>query len=266
MAELYYIWKKRIQHHGFNDGNEVFNQPDLLLTITNDPQKAKEFQQRFEFEFYKKLEQSLLLSGEQIKNIGSLFDQPVYFSLSAILQKLSITDFKKLQELIGIDFTMIRSCEPEPKKFYPLLNHHLLMKAGLETMNHMELEDIVDNLSGPDPDEAFEKGLFLLLLMNFLPQFVGDPETTAHEAELERHQDHLVKMREIFQPPADLISKHGCMKFWLVEKGYPRYGETFPDFFTNKEMILGDNLWLFNKLAAFFKAHKEKVIYVVNVC
>jgi hypothetical protein len=267
MPELYYIYKKRITQHGHNDGYEETNEPDILLTVTNNAEKAKEFRERFEFEYYKQLEQSVILSKQQMEDIGKLFGQPEDYTLSNVLDRLSYADFKKLADLIKIEFTLLRVCEPDPQKYYPLFNHHLLMKLDLESLNHMELDDLIDNLSGNDPDEAFEKGLFLLLLMNFLPLFIGDPETTKHDAEFrEGHEESLVKMREFFKPPADLVSRHQCMKFWLVEKGYPRYGETFPGFMKNKEEILGDNLLHFNKLVAFFKSHNKKLIYIVNVC
>lgn len=267
MAELFYIYRKRIQQHGYNDGYDETNELDHLLTITNDAGKATAYQPRFEYEFYKRLEQSLILSSQQVQDIGRLFNQPADYLPEDLLKNLSFTDYQKLAAHIRVQFTHIKTCEPDPQKFYPLLNHHLLMKAGLETLNPMELEDLIDNLSSTNPEEAFEKGLFFLLAMNFIPGFIGDPETTLHDAEFrERQLDRLLKLQQIFQPPADLISRHGGMKFWLIENGYPRYAETFPDFLKNKECILGDNLALFNKLAAFFKAQNEKIIYVVNVC
>ncbi len=266
---FHYLYKKRIVNHGWNDGYEETDQTDLLLHISDNPESILNDKNWFEFRYYKSLEENIILSEEQIDQVKSFFGPSADLNWSKALETISFADFKRLYATLQLEFTTIKKCETNPNSFYPLINHVLLSSLGLKTMRHHELEELVDQLTSDNADEAFEKGLFFLLLNNAVPSFIGDPETTGEEAEfIDQHHSNRKKMLEFFGAPVNhsLISKHNCLKFWLNTEPYKRYDETFNHFFSNKAEILENNLDHFNDLVSYFRNHKEKIIYVVNVC
>lgn len=266
--ELYYLYKRRIRLY-YDQDSQITDREDLLLTISNDWHKLLQYKDRFQYEFYKTLEFHLIPDKAREEQLLNFFGKTDFNEATKALETISFADFKRLYATFGVDFTIVKTCQPNQQLFYPLLNHALLNSLGFKTLHHHELEDLVDNLSSTDSEECFEKGLFFLLQNNFIPFFIGDPETTKETAEFfDQYQRNRKKMLLHFGKPEneDLVSKYDCLKFWLIEKSYRPYGDMFNNFFANKREILGENLAHFDELVAFFKNHKEKIIYTVNVC
>lgn len=266
--DLFYLYKHRIPlHYGQDPG--MTGKADILLTISNDWDKLLQYKERFEYQYYKFPEFHVVLQNKDEEQLSNFLGTSDTHEQQDLLERISFSEFKNLYEILLVDFTLVKRCSPIPQAYYPMFNHALLNSLGFRSLFHLDLDILADNLCSTDPDECFEKGLFFLLQNNSIAFFIGDPEITAQTEEFfERYLQSRKKMLRHFGRPANpsLISKHDCLKFWLIETSFRHYEDTFNHFFENKSEILGENLDHFNALVTFFKNHKEKLIYTLNVC
>src|SRR5687768_3877702 len=97
---LHYLYKKRINQHGFNDGYEETDELDLLLNVSGDREKILAYQERYELHYYRRLEQSILLVHEERQSVLDFFGGIESGQLTRSLGTMDFDKYKKLRELI----------------------------------------------------------------------------------------------------------------------------------------------------------------------
>lgn len=274
---MFYLYRRNIISFGHNDGDEITDNHSILLDQASSASMIQSLRDKYQHGFYKKLWAYKVLSDEEkqlvLEVLGSMVSENDWESE---LERISFSQYKKLEATLHFDFTIINEGSPRKDRFYPLIKHHKFSEFGLDSKYYYDMDHLPPLLYSNDKREAFEKGVLYLLLTNDVSHNIGDPETTAYEADFrERYAAPRKKMLDYFSKsvfpfikktvPAELISRHQVLKFWILENPYFINTTQFEHLLQYKQEILKDKLDHFNRIVELFMEKKNELIEVINI-
>ncbi len=275
---MYYIYRRNVFNYGHNDFDEINDELTLILDYASTNDRAVYLKDNWQYEFYKMLWQYKVVTNEEKQKIFAILGKEANDNnWENVLADISFETYKKLEAELKLDFLKIVKCDAKKNKFYPLIKHSKFKDFDLDTKYYHDLEHLTKLLSSYDKREAFEKGVFFLLLTNDISSFIGDPETTEFEGDfLDVYYSSRKKMLDYFTKgnfflnkinlPNELVSKHNILKFWILENPYKIDKNKFDNFLENKNEILNDKLDHFNLIVELFYKKKNELIEIINVC
>lgn len=274
---MYLIYRRETINLGFNDGDEITDEATLLLDYASTSDKAIQLKEKWQYEFYKYLWQYKMLTSEEKQIVFTILGKEANeFNWEELVKNISFEDFKSLQAQLKIDFLKIVESSPRTDKYYPLIKHSKFNEFEMDTKYYHDMDDLTHLLYSKDKREAFEKGVFYLLLTNDISMFIGDPETTEQEGDFrdmyydsrKKMLDYFAKPKYLFinqEVPKDLISKHNVLKFWILENPYRIDKKKFQDFLEYKKDLLKDKVEHFDGIVDLFLRKGSELIEVVDI-
>lgn len=264
----------KTEYEGCDDGMSLPYQSKIILEISNEYEHLNSLKKELEYSFYKKLRRHFIPSTLQTEVISNFFEekQKDWLYLDTRLEKITLDEYKELRKKLGVSFFKIESGRPQNHKFYPLFNKQFWDKIE-DSYNRIlgfnDLDNFSDNLESSNIELAYEKAVFLLLLIFNLDEFIGNPDNTNAELDyldsFEELHSKLLAFGESYAN-SSLINKYGLLKFYLIGINPYLIDQEFFKYFDSKKVeILGEQKTHFDKLVNFLKTMPVKPIKIVEI-
>ncbi len=270
--EIFALFQLKTKYEGHEDGMELPTQTKLILEASSNYKFLDSLKEELEYSFYKNLRGNFILSSVQKKVVYNFFGiEENWLILDEKLEKITFYQYEKLKELLNISFFKIEEGVPNKEKFYPIFNKQFWDKIGEydRILRYSDLECFSDNLESLTAEEAYEKAVFLLLLICNLDNFIGDPDVTSAEVDYLSSFENLHRgLLELGKSNIDesLVNKYGLLKFYLIGFNQFFVDKTFfKDFYGKKEEVLGSQKVHFDKLVAYLRNLPLEPIKIINI-